>query len=51
MVVDFTSGVLDPAVLPVGVDLLLQGNDSVVQPIGDHTDFGQSESFKLDELF
>jgi hypothetical protein len=51
MAIVFTSGVLDPFVLPTRVNLLLQGNDSMGQPVGDHANSDHIELFQLADLF
>jgi hypothetical protein len=48
---DLASEVLDPTVFPAGVNLLLQGGNSVGLPIGDYADSGQTESLEFTDLF
>jgi hypothetical protein len=44
---DFASGILNSIVFPAGVDLVIQWDDSVGQPIGDHAESSEFESFEL----
>jgi hypothetical protein len=45
VLIRLAGGVLHLIIFPSGVDLLLQKNHSVSQPVGDHANYGQSEPF------
>jgi hypothetical protein len=47
VVADFTSGILNPTVFLARMELVLHWDDSLGQPIGDHADSSESESFEL----
>jgi hypothetical protein len=42
----FSSWILSSAIFPLWMNLFLQGNDSVGQPMGGDTDFGQATLFQ-----